>query len=126
VRPDRSTTLAPLRLLICDNHRVLTEALVAVVRADPGLVLAAPPMVSPAEAVERCVEPAPDVVLMDVSFEGSVDGIRGTRLIKEACPGAAVVVMTAPHDRRLMVEAMEAGPPASCRRPKAWTSSWRP
>ena len=99
----------PVRLLICDDHRVLTDALVLVVERDEALSMVGPPVRSPDEAIDACREHRPDVVLMDISFEGEMDGVQATRLIKEACPDTNVVIMTAHHDELLMVEAVEAG-----------------
>jgi DNA-binding NarL/FixJ family response regulator len=98
-----------IRLLICDDHRVLTDALVAIVASQDDLEMAAGPVHDPAEAVQRCVELRPDVVLMDLSFDGEMGGLRATRQIAERSPNTRVVIMTAHHDDRLRVEAVEAG-----------------
>jgi len=96
-------------LLICDDHRMLTDALEMVVRRQPGLDLVAPPVGSPEEAVALCERLHPDAVLMDVHFKGGMDGIEGTRRVKEVSPTTKVVIMTAHEDELLMVEAVEAG-----------------
>ncbi len=98
-----------VRLIICDDHRLLTDTLTAVVRSDPGLNLLVPALASPQEAIEVCREHRPDVVLMDVEFRGSMSGIEGTRRIKDVSPSTKVVIMTAHEDERLLVEAVEAG-----------------
>ncbi len=99
----------PVRLLICDDHRVLTDALVVVVRVDPDLELVAPPVHTPDEAVELCRTLRPDVVLMDISFGEALSGIEATRRIKAIAPDTNVVMMTAHHDSVLQAEAAEAG-----------------
>lgn len=43
------------------------------------------------EAVERCLQDAPDLVLMDLGMPG-VDGVEATRLITERAPCAVVIV----------------------------------
>jgi DNA-binding NarL/FixJ family response regulator len=98
-----------IRILICDDHRVLTDALVMVVEADRELEMVAPPVHSTQEALEICRRSPPDVVLMDVSFEGGPSGLEATRQIRDACPSTSVVIMTAHHDERLLVDAVEAG-----------------
>jgi NarL family two-component system response regulator LiaR len=81
-----------------------------VLERDRDLELVASPVHSPKEAVEVCRQQAPDVVLMDISFEGPVTGLDATRTIKEECPETSVVIMTAHHDdAALMVEAAQAG-----------------
>ncbi len=96
-------------LLICDDHRILTDALAMVVERHPELELVAPPVHAPEEAIRLCQERAPDVVLMDIVFKGPLDGIEATRRIKEISPSTKVVIMTAHDDERLLVDAVEAG-----------------
>ena len=97
-------------LLICDDHKILTDALATVVRLDDELTLIAPPVHTAEEAIALAEEFLPDVVLMDIVFKGGgMTGIEATRKIKEASPSTKVVVMTAHDDDRLLVEAVEAG-----------------
>ena len=96
-------------LLICDDHRVLTDALATVVGLDDTLELVAPPVHDAESAVALCLELLPDVVLMDIEFKGGMSGIDATRKIKEASPSTNVVIMTAHDDDRLLVDAVEAG-----------------
>ena len=96
-------------ILICDDHRVLTDALAIVVGLDDSLELVAPPVQSPQSAIDLCVDLLPDVVLMDVDFKGDMSGIEATRKIKEISPATKVVIMTAHDEDRLLVDAVEAG-----------------
>ncbi len=97
-------------LLICDDHKVLTDALSTVVGLDGELEMIAPPVHDAETAVKLCTEHLPDVVLMDIVFKGGgMSGIEATRAIKEASPSTKVVIMTAHDEDRLLVEAVEAG-----------------
>jgi RNA polymerase sigma factor (sigma-70 family) len=100
-------------LLICDDHKILTDALATVVGLDPTLVMVTPPVHDPVTAIEVCTEQLPDVVLMDIVFKGdgndAMTGIDATRRIKEVSPSTKVVIMTAHDEDRLLVEAVEAG-----------------
>ena len=96
-------------LLICDDHKILTDALATVVGLDPTLVMVTPPVHDPETAIEVCTEQLPDVVLMDIVFKGGMSGIEATRRIKEVSPSTKVVIMTAHDEDRLLVEAVEAG-----------------
>ena len=97
-------------LLICDDHKILTDALATVVGLDEGLELIAPPAHDPETAIDVSSEQLPDVVLMDIVFKGGgMTGIDATRKIKEVSPSTKVVIMTAHDDDRLLVEAVEAG-----------------
>jgi len=101
---------ATVSLLICDDHKVLTDALSMVVGVDASLRLVGPPVHTPEEGVVLASEQLPDVVLMDIMFKGSeMTGIEATRRIKERSPSTKVIVMTAHDEDRLMVEAVEAG-----------------
>jgi len=100
----------PVRLLICDDHRVLTDALATVVGLDDTLELVGAPVHDPQSAIDLCAEHLPDVVLMDIEFKGSsMSGIDATRAIKETSPATKVIIMTAHDDDRLLVDAVEAG-----------------
>jgi len=97
-------------LLICDDHKILTDALATMVGLDDGLDLVAPPVHTPEQAIDLATEHLPDVVLMDIVFKGGgMTGIEATRKIKDASPATQVVVMTAHDEDRLLVEAVEAG-----------------
>jgi NarL family two-component system response regulator LiaR len=97
-------------LLICDDHKILTDSLATVVGLDGELTLVAPPVHTPAEAIALALDQLPDVVLMDIMFKGEgMNGIEATRQIKEASPSTKVVIMTAHDEDRLLVEAVEAG-----------------
>jgi DNA-binding NarL/FixJ family response regulator len=95
-------------LLICDDHRLLTDTLTDVAGQDPGLAVL-PPVHSAEEAVEEARSNHPDVILMDIQFHGQMNGIEATRRIKQSSPATKVVIMTAHEDERLLVEAVEAG-----------------
>ena len=99
----------PITLLICDDHKILTDALAMVVERDGSLRMIASPVHVPEEAIELSRVHQPDVVLMDIVFKGHMDGIKATRKIKEVSPATKVVIMTAHDDDRLLVEAVEAG-----------------
>jgi len=70
-------------LLICDDHKLLTDALATVVGLDEELLLIAPPVHTPEEAIRLAEEHLPNVVLMDIVFKGEgMSGIDATRRIK--------------------------------------------
>jgi len=100
---------APIRLVICDDHRVLTDALALIIRSDPGLELVADPVQDPDDAIALCREHHPDVVLMDLILNARLNGIEATRAIKEVSESSRVVIMTGQPDDRGLVAAVEAG-----------------
>jgi NarL family two-component system response regulator LiaR len=104
VTPDQKVSL-----LICDDHKILTDALAMVVERDGDLLLVGRPVHDAESAIALAAEQLPDVVLMDIVFKGGMNGIEATRRIKEVSPSTKVVIMTAHDDERLLVEAVEAG-----------------
>jgi DNA-binding NarL/FixJ family response regulator len=60
------------------------------------------------EAVEVAAQVDPDVVLMDVRMP-VLDGVRATRLLKEARPECRVIVLTTFDDDEYIFDALRAG-----------------
>ena len=98
-----------ISVLVCDDHRLLTDTLRTVIENDPSLSLVGPPLHTPLEAVEVCEQRRPNVVLMDIQFPEDMSGIEATREIKKVSPATKVVIMTAHESEELLVEAVEAG-----------------
>ena len=96
-----------IRVVLADDHGVVRDGLGRLISAldDVELVgLAA----DGEEAVQRCREARPDVVLMDLDMP-RVDGIEATRRILADRPETAVLVLTSFSDRPRIVGAMDAG-----------------
>ncbi len=60
------------------------------------------------DAVEKYAELKPDLVTMDITMP-EVDGISALRSIREADPGARVLMVSAMGQQKMIVEALEAG-----------------
>jgi DNA-binding NarL/FixJ family response regulator len=109
-RPPEVPVKVPISLLICDDHRILSDALAMLIRMDTGLNLLAEPFNRADAAIEAAVALGPDVVLMDVQLPGGTSGIEATRAITDRSPRTKVVVMSGSGDPAgLLVEAIEAG-----------------
>lgn len=99
-----------ISLLVCDDHRMLTDALAVAVGLDPDLRMVADPVHDGEAAVAVCEERKPDVVLMDVQLEGAISGLEATRRIKRVSPGTRVVILTGSVAREeILLEAVDAG-----------------
>jgi DNA-binding NarL/FixJ family response regulator len=96
-----------IRVLVVDDHGVLRDGLGRVIDAQPDMTLAGV-AADGAEAVERCRETSPDVVLMDLEMP-VMDGIEATRIITADLPGASVLVLTSFSDRHRITAALDAG-----------------
>lgn len=108
-RTGRKVKEGQIRLLICEDHRVLADALSLVAGLEDGFELVAEPVPSAEQALELVALHRPDVVLMDVNLSGQMGGLEATRLITAGWPGTKVVVLTAHDEKRFFVEAVEAG-----------------
>lgn len=60
------------------------------------------------EAIKHLAQDKPDYVLMDIELPG-MNGIQGTRTIKEKSPGTEIIMVTVYEDNELVFEAMKAG-----------------
>ena len=82
-----------INVVLVEDNDVFRETLELLVDVTPDMRVAG--SVGDGEgAVETCRALVPDVVLMDYRLPG-LDGVEATAAIREACPGAAVVVLTA-------------------------------
>ena len=61
-----------------------------------------------AKAVEKYNELKPDLVLMDITMP-EMDGIQALKKIKEADPGASVIMCSAMGQQAMVIEAIQAG-----------------
>ncbi len=99
----------PISLLICDDHRLLTDAIATIVGSDPRLHMLADPVDNGEDAVRLSKDHQPDVVLMDIELRGAMSGIEATRRIKQVSPTSRVVVVSGHRRPTVLVEAVEAG-----------------
>jgi DNA-binding NarL/FixJ family response regulator len=96
-----------IRVMIVDDHAVVRRGLEQLLgTADDMEVVGS--AADGAEAIERAVELAPNVVLMDLSMPG-VDGIEATRRILAEVEGVDIVVLTSFADQRKVLDALDAG-----------------
>jgi DNA-binding NarL/FixJ family response regulator len=96
-----------IRLVICDDHRVVREGLRRVLSEDPELSVLAD-VGTAADVVQACAEHQPDVVVLDVTLpDGS--GIGAIPRITAVSPASRVLVLTMHDDVAYLREAFAAG-----------------
>ena len=98
--------MTAISILIADDHPMFRAGLRARLSAEPDLDVVGEASTGD-ETVALAIELQPDVVLMDLQMPG-MNGIEATRLVREACPGAAVLVVTMFDDDSIFT-AMQAG-----------------
>jgi DNA-binding NarL/FixJ family response regulator len=102
-----AAAVAPVRVLIADDHRLFGEALEAVLAVDERIQVVGHAY-DGQEAVELAQELGPDVTLMDISMP-VLDGIEATRKIRRSTPGTRVVMLTGSNSRSDVNRARKAG-----------------
>jgi two-component system nitrate/nitrite response regulator NarL len=96
-----------VNVVICDDHRLFTDALATVLAARAWTIVSC--AVDPAHAVAAIAQTRVDACLMDLSFpEGNI-GLEGIVSVHEASPDTKVVVLTASSDPQLIIRAVQSG-----------------
>jgi DNA-binding NarL/FixJ family response regulator len=99
--------LTPLRVLIADDDDLMRAGLRAVLSTDQGLEVVGE-AADGREAIERCRQLEPDVVLMDVRMP-RLDGIAATQEIAATVPRARLLMLTTFEDDDYVFGALSAG-----------------
>ena len=105
--PVELTSVTPIRIVLVEDNQVFREALELLLglRSDIEVVAS---VGDGTEAVPACREHSPDVILMDFRMPG-LDGVQATAAVRAACPGVAVVCLTASVTGREVEALYEAG-----------------
>ena len=95
-----------MRLLVCDDHRLLLDAL-SIALTDKGHTVVAT-AVDPDEAVEAARMHQPDGCLLDVSFPHA-NGLHAIGRIHDVSPNTKVVMLSGAISRNLVADAIAEG-----------------
>ena len=98
---------APIRIVVADDHPVVRDGLVAMLRAGPEFDVVGE-ATNGVEAVRLVQEKSPDVLLLDLEMPG-LDGVAVLRRLRELdSPTRAIVFTVFDTDERI-IAAVEAG-----------------
>ena len=97
----------PIRVMLVDDHAVVRSGLAAFLLAFDDLELAGEAGSGP-EALAKCAQSRPDVVLMDLVMPG-MDGAVATKAIRQNCPQIQVIALTSFKEEELVQSALAAG-----------------
>ena len=96
-----------IRILVADDHPVVRDGLVAVLRTQPDLEVVAEAS-SGREAVIRAAQTTPDVVLLDLEMPG-MDGVETLARLREEHADVRVIIFTAFDTDERILAAVQAG-----------------
>jgi len=105
--PTGSHVVAPIRVVIADDHAVVRDGLRALVDAQPGLAVVGE-AADGDEAHRRACELAPDVLLLDLSMPGG-GGADAAERIRKDCPRVRVLALTMHEERGYVTRLLRAG-----------------
>jgi two-component system, NarL family, nitrate/nitrite response regulator NarL len=95
-----------VRLVLCDDHRLLAEALATALRANGHQVVAV--TTTPEAGYRAVVEHRPDVCLLDVGFPGA-SGLDVITRMTSACDGCKVLILSGRSNPDMVNAALTAG-----------------
>lgn len=96
-----------IRILIADDQQLMRDGLKTILSLKEGIEVVGTAS-DGAEAFELATAANPDLVLMDIRMPG-VDGVQGTRLIRQQLPDTKVLILTTFNDSELIFDALEEG-----------------
>lgn len=99
--------MAPLRILVADDHQVVRTGLRTLLESKAGWQVCAE-AANGREAVEKASELHPDVAVLDIGMP-LLNGVEATRQIRKVSPGTEILILTM-HDSEHMIQGvMDAG-----------------
>ena len=94
-----------IRLLLCDDHRMLRDLLRSSLAAEFEIVGEADPA---RRASRLAIKIRPQVILMDVRMAG-IGGLSAARQLAKEIPAAKVLILSQYRDEEYVLEAFDAG-----------------
>ncbi len=100
-------TMSTIRIVVVDDHEMVRRGLATFLRTSPDFVLVGE-AANGQEAIERCRELVPKVVLMDLMMP-EMDGFTAIALLREQLPDVRVIALSSSYDALTVATAARAG-----------------
>jgi two-component system, NarL family, response regulator LiaR len=97
----------PIRILLVDDHDMVRRGLAVFLLAYDDLLLVGE-AANGLEALEKCAQLRPDVVLMDLMMP-VMDGVTAIKSIRERYPATQVIALTSFSEEKLVETSLQAG-----------------
>ena len=97
----------PIRILLVDDHDMVRSGLAVFLLAYDDFELVGE-AINGHDALEKCAELRPDVVLMDLMMPG-MDGVTAIRLIRERFQETQIIALTSFSEEKLVETSLQAG-----------------
>src|SRR5260370_41954557 len=94
-----------MRIVLCDENRILCEALAAGLEARGHEVVSI--VTTAPDGVQAVAAQQPDVCLLDLRFHGLPEGVAAARTIRKYHPGTKVLLLSAVTDPATVARALE-------------------
>ena len=100
--------MIPIRVVLVDDHRVVSRSLQAYLESFPDVEVAG--VAASGEELLRNLEAwKPAIVIQDLLLPGGIDGVETTRRVRRRWPHINVIALTASTDEARMVGVLKAG-----------------
>jgi two-component system, NarL family, nitrate/nitrite response regulator NarL len=96
-----------VRILVVDDHTLFRRGLTALLARDPSLQVVGD-AADAGQAQRRAAELQPDLILLDNHLPG-VNGVDAIPALRQAAPGARIVMLTVSEDEADLAAALRAG-----------------
>lgn len=104
---DNETPASLIRIVVADDHAVVLEGVVAVLRNEPGMRVVGQATAG-RQALEEVRRERPDVAVLDISMP-EMSGLEITRRLTEEMPDVRVLILTMHDEEAFFFEALQAG-----------------
>jgi len=98
---------APIRVLLVDDHQLVIDGLRSCLEAYPDLAIVGV-ATSAADALREAKAQTPDVILLDINMP-DMTGLDAAPLLREACPGARILMVSMHNSQDYISTALAAG-----------------